>query len=355
MQNAQSRIAGRAPIDMRVVGALLIVVALVAGLAMVGTGTAFAGGLPPGGTFVDDDLNPHEGFIEAIAAIGVTQGCDADAMLYCPAGDVTRGQMASFLARALGLPASSDDFFTDDDTSTHEANINAIAAAGITLGFSDGTFQPDGFVSRAQMASFLSRGLELPDVSDDYFDDDEGNTHEENINKMADNGITLGCDSTGTVYCPADNVRRDQMASFLGRGLDLTEIIPPPPTSTTSTSDGSTSTTDEATTTTDEATTTTDGTTTTTEAPETVVVNVLNNFFDDDSETISVGDSIQFSKMTSGFHDVTFTSGGFGANPEGTTTSTFTWTVTFDSPGTFSYVCTFHQGSGMTGTVTVSG
>jgi plastocyanin len=339
---------------MRVLGAILVAFALIAGLATIGTGPAFAGGLPPGGTFVDDDLNPHEGFIEAIAAIGVTQGCDAAAMLYCPNGNVTRAQMASFIARALGLPASSTDFFSDDNTSTHEANINAIAQAGITLGFPDGTFQPDGFVSRAQMASFLARGLELPEASDDFFSDDDGNTHEDNINKMAANGITLGCDSSGTIYCPADDVRRDQMASFLGRALDLTEIVPPPPTSTTSTTDGSTSTTDDVTTTTDEATTTTtEPTTTTTDAPETEFVTVGDNFFSDTSISISVGDSVQFSKgVTANAHNVNFASASI---PDSgiPTTAAFTHTVTFSSAGSFSFVCDVH--AFMSGTVTVDG
>ena len=66
--------------------------------------TAFAV-LPPGGTFKDDNGNPHEGNIEAIAAIGVTKGCNPpDNNLYCPKNDVRRDEMASFLARALELP-----------------------------------------------------------------------------------------------------------------------------------------------------------------------------------------------------------------------------------------------------------
>ena len=39
--------------------------------------------------------------IEALAASGVTTGCGAGS--YCPDGFVTRGQLAAFLARALGL------------------------------------------------------------------------------------------------------------------------------------------------------------------------------------------------------------------------------------------------------------
>ena len=65
--------------------------------------------------------------------------------------------MASFLARALDLPPSPDDWFGDDDNSVDEA-IDSIAEAGITVGFSDGTFAEP--VTRAQMAAFSTRFLE---------------------------------------------------------------------------------------------------------------------------------------------------------------------------------------------------
>src|SRR5690606_41816243 len=45
---------------------------------------------------------------------------------------VTRGQMAAFLVRALGLPPSSTDSFVDDDGSVFEKDIQALAASGIT-------------------------------------------------------------------------------------------------------------------------------------------------------------------------------------------------------------------------------
>ena len=87
-------------------GGLALAFLLVFGLAFVVGGPARAGGLPPGGTFVDDDGNTHEGFIEAIAAAGITQGCDQSGTLYCPSDLVLRGQMASFIARGLELPAA---------------------------------------------------------------------------------------------------------------------------------------------------------------------------------------------------------------------------------------------------------
>ena len=205
--------------------AAVLVVVLVVGLA-AGTGAA-AQTLPPGGTFTDDDGNAHEGNIEAIAAEGITQGCGSTGTLYCPSDQVSRGQMASFIARALKLPATSVDYFSDDDSSAHEDNINRLREAGVTLGcdLSGTVFCPEESVSRAQMASFLARALELPDSATDWFSDDEGSSHESNINKIADAGVTLGCDPG--LYCPSADVLRDQMASFLARALELDPLVPP--------------------------------------------------------------------------------------------------------------------------------
>ena len=186
---------------------------------------AAAGALAPGGTFTDDNNNVHEGFIEAIAAIEITLGCNQDGTLYCPNLDVSRAQMASFLARALKLPAATEDYFHDDNGNLHEANINAIALAGVTLGTGSGYFEPSGSVTRAQMASFLARALKLPAATEDYFHDDNGNLHEANINAIALAGVTLG---TGSGHFePSGSVTRDQMASFIGRGLGLEEIEVP--------------------------------------------------------------------------------------------------------------------------------
>lgn len=308
-----------------------VVLAALSAAVLISVLGASAQTLPPGGTFTDDDLNVHEGYIEAIAAEGITAGCDASGTLYCPSGVVTRAQMATFLTRALGLPASTTDWFPDDNGSVHEPNINAIADAGISLGRTDGTYGPNEAVLRGQMASFLARafpGLDAPTM--DYFTDDDGITHEDAINTVAENGITFGCDQSGTLYCPYDAVRRDQMATFLGRALGLDEIIPPPTTTTT--------------------------TTTTTQASQTFTVSLLDNplSFSPSSRSISTGDSILFSKQTSGFHNVRFISGSTetSGNP---TVDTFTWKITFDSPGTYTYVCDIHELNGMTGTITVSG
>ena len=98
------------------------------------------------------------------------------AQRFCPNGSVTRAQMATFLSRALNLPSTSRDQFTDDEGLAHEAAINRLAAAGITAGCGPGRFCPSGLVTRAQMATFLSRAFDLPSTATDHFTDDEGLT-----------------------------------------------------------------------------------------------------------------------------------------------------------------------------------
>jgi len=153
--------------------------------------------------------------IEWLYAAGLTTGCGPDT--FCPNGAVSRGQMATFLARALELPAATKDYFHDDNGTSHEADINRIAAAGLTVGCGTGRYCPTTTVSRAQMASYLARALALPLSSKDYFTDDHGLSHEPNINRLAKAGLTYGCG--GTHYCPSSTLTRGQMAAFLHRAF----------------------------------------------------------------------------------------------------------------------------------------
>jgi hypothetical protein len=125
--------------------------------------------------------------------------------------------MATFLARALDLPASTADHFTDDNANKHESAINRVADAGITAGCDASRFCPDGVVTRAQMASFLVRALHLAPTGTDHFVDDNASAHEANINAIAAAGLTAGCSATR--YCPGGAVTRAQMATFLTRAF----------------------------------------------------------------------------------------------------------------------------------------
>ncbi len=121
-----------------------------------GTGPAsrFAD-VPVGHGFHDD--------IEWLASEGITLGCNPPAnSVFCPDDSVTRGQMAAFLVRALDLPAGAVGRFPDDDGTVFEADIEALAEAGVTLGCdppANSQFCPDDPVTRGQMAAFLARAL----------------------------------------------------------------------------------------------------------------------------------------------------------------------------------------------------
>ena len=67
--------------------------------------------------------------------------------------------MAAFLVRALDLPAATKDYFTDDEGSSLESAINAMAAAGLTSGCGDRRYCPGSPVTREQMAAFLLRAF----------------------------------------------------------------------------------------------------------------------------------------------------------------------------------------------------
>jgi FixJ family two-component response regulator len=53
--------------------------------------------------FVDDDDSIFEADIERLAAAGITRGCSTSGDEFCPKGVVTREMMAAFLVRALDL------------------------------------------------------------------------------------------------------------------------------------------------------------------------------------------------------------------------------------------------------------
>jgi hypothetical protein len=80
------------------------------------------------------------------------------------------------------------------------------------------------------MAAFLTRALGYVDgLGDDRFVDDDGSTFEDDIDRLAAAGVTLGCNPPARDrFCPGDPVTRAQMASFLTRALGLTPVTPPP-------------------------------------------------------------------------------------------------------------------------------
>jgi hypothetical protein len=175
--------------------------------------------------FLDTTGSIFQADIEWLADQGITTGCNPPANnLFCPNANVTRGQMAAFLNRALALPAATGNAFSDDDDSIFEGDIEAIEAAGITKGCNppaNTNYCADEHVTRAQMAAFLVRALNLPPGPEKFSDDDDS-IFEADIQALAAAGITLGCNPpTNDLFCPSSKVTRAQMAAFLHRAEAL--------------------------------------------------------------------------------------------------------------------------------------
>jgi hypothetical protein len=124
------------------------------------------GDLPedPPDAFDDDNGHAHEANIDNAAALEIARGVTADA--FRPNNAVRRDQMATFVAQSIealtgeALPTPEEDHFGDDDGTTHETRINQLAELGIVTGTGAGVYSPSANVTRRQMALFLARDLD---------------------------------------------------------------------------------------------------------------------------------------------------------------------------------------------------
>ena len=179
-----------------------------------------------GATFPDAPNSGHKAFIDCLAELGIVQGYTDGT--FGPTDDVSRGQLASFVVRALEVAGHDLDvggpMFDDVGVnSEHGEAIYKLSNAGIIEGYGDGTFGPWDSVSREQTATYVVGALELvldedlvtSDVS--FPDVGAGGTHGEAVNKLATAGVIQGYPD-GT-FQPADAVTRAQMTRFIGNSL----------------------------------------------------------------------------------------------------------------------------------------
>lgn len=188
----------------------------------IGLGLGFQQRVLAGTPFTDIDNSSFQEHIIWANDNGITSGCTET--LFCPKDPVTREQMATFLDRMFDPPSTPEDFFSDDESSTHENAINRVRAAGIASGCGTGKYCPKAVVTREQMASFIARAAELDSVDNNPFYDDDFRTHEANINRIAAAGIGTGCGEY--LFCPTSAVNREQMVTFLHRVVDPVTPVP---------------------------------------------------------------------------------------------------------------------------------
>ena len=118
--------------------------------------------------------------------------------------------------------------FIDDDGHIFEGDIEWLAAEGITVGCNppvNDRFCPDDLVTRGQMAVFLVRAMNYTDNGGgDLFIDDDGTFYEDSADKLGTAGVTNGCNPpVNNEYCGGDFVTREQMAAFLVRAMGYTD------------------------------------------------------------------------------------------------------------------------------------
>ena len=166
----------------------------------------------------------HEPAIEALADLGMFTDTECGDGLFCPDNPIDRWVMAVWLIRVLGdeVTAAGTSRFADVDASEWwSPYAEELADRDITAGCNTDPLRycPNQSVTRAQMASFVVRAFDLDSAPSAGFADTGGNTHQTNIDALAAVGITAGCDTDPLRYCPNDPVTRAQMATFLHRAL----------------------------------------------------------------------------------------------------------------------------------------
>ena len=173
----------------------------------------------------------HAPAIAALSARGVFEGTECDQGRFCPSDDLERWVMAVWLVRILDgadPDAVSTTRFSDVDSDEWWATyVERLAELEVTVGcrVEPLRYCPDRPVSRAQMATFLTRAFDLAAAEPAGFTDtEEGSTHAASIDALAAAGVTVGCTTEPLRYCPARSVTRAQMATFLARAIGLLSV-----------------------------------------------------------------------------------------------------------------------------------
>ncbi len=210
------------------------------------------------------DMHAFKDAINCIAHYGITNGT-GDGSTYSPNQDVTRAEMAVFIARAAEKAGvdlkSGSGGFSDIGDVWQEAQdaINGLAASGVIA--DGGEFRPGDDITRAEMASFLvglmatnaapnvridsSTGAILlgtgatQRAGDDWFADARASVPAANdaeITAIYELGITKGASAAAvqdttkrpldTNYEPFGTVNRGEMAAFITRALAHTSVRP---------------------------------------------------------------------------------------------------------------------------------
>lgn len=163
------------------------------------------------------------GAVGCIYNLGITTGTSSTT--YSPSDEVTREQMAAFLARFYETVTGTDCIgahpFTDVRATSFAAGaIGCIYSLGITTGTSMTTYSPGDSVTREQMAAFVARLYRMLtekncSLAPQFVDVSPTSFAYLDIGCINSLRITTG--TSWSTYSPRDNVTREQMAAFIAR------------------------------------------------------------------------------------------------------------------------------------------
>ncbi|WP_251712569.1 S-layer homology domain-containing protein [Lactococcus ileimucosae] len=183
---------------------------------------------PGSSPFKDISHSIYKNYINWNYSVGITTGYTPTT--YKPDYYVTRGEMAVFLHRLAGAPGYTPPFNVYTDINQYKNQILWLTAANI----SNGTiphYNPNGNVTRGQMAAFLHRmakesGKTPKDGKyDSPFKDAQNSMFKNDIGWLYSKEITTGY--TPTTFRPDASITRGEMAAFIYRFYNKVATVEP--------------------------------------------------------------------------------------------------------------------------------
>ena len=141
-----------------------------------------------------------------------------------PEGDITRAEVATIFFRLL-TDESRNEYWSQtnpySDVSADDWFNNAVSTltnAGVLDGYEDGTFKPNGNITRAEFATITARFFEATYDGENLFPDIEGHWAQDYINEAANAGIVNGYED-GT-FRPQQYITRAEAVTMVNRTIE---------------------------------------------------------------------------------------------------------------------------------------
>lgn len=162
---------------------------------------------------IDIEKKIHEGYVN-----GYSDGTIK------PENNITRAEVAALFFRmidedTLDLYRADENGFKDvEKDAWYNEAVSTLSNAEIINGYSNGTFNPDGYITRAEFAAIASRLYGKDYNGGNLFNDIEGHWAAQYINQAASTGLVKGYE--GKLFLPDKKITRAEAITMMNRALD---------------------------------------------------------------------------------------------------------------------------------------